>query len=64
MSNSSVSVFTATLSFISTLIGSGMISLPYAMANAGLGIGLVIHLSMVLLLSFTALLYLKIKDNL
>lgn len=55
----------AALSLISTIIGSGIVSLPYAMHQAGsVWLGLSIHAMMILSLLGAVVLCLKSKDNL
>ena len=60
-----MSVSAAALAFISTIVGAGIVSLPYALQQAGnpyLGVGL--HLMMTFCLMFAVYLYLLTKDNL
>lgn len=54
----------AALAFISTIIGAGIVSLPYALMEAGIFTGIIIHLVMMALLFMAVVLYLKTKDNL
>jgi len=59
-----ISVVGAALAFISSIIGAGIVSLPYALNQAGYGFGLVLHLTMILFLYLAVVLCLKAKDNL
>lgn len=56
------SVVGAALSIISTIIGGGIISIPYAMTTNGILYGAGIHLVTLVFLMFTAHLYLSAKD--
>ncbi len=57
-------VIEAALSFVSTLVGCGIVCLPYALAQAGLSLGVVFHFVMVCLLLVAVKLYFEAKDNL
>jgi amino acid permease len=59
-----LSVYQAALAYISTIIGAGIVSLPYAMLEAGYMAGLFLHFMTTLILLFCVFLYLKAKDNL
>jgi amino acid permease len=59
-----LTVFGAMLSFVSTLIGAGIVSLPYAMLQAGTFYGPLLHIGMIIFLLIAVYLYLKTKDNL
>lgn len=52
------SVVGAALSIISTIIGGGIISIPYAMTTNGIAWGVGIHVCTMVFLMFTAHLYL------
>lgn len=56
------SVIDAALSIVSTIIGGGIISIPYAMTTNGILMGAGIHLVTMTFLMFTAHLYLKSKE--
>ena len=51
----------AALSIISSIIGGGIISIPYAMTTKGLYMGAMIHLTIMTCLMFTTHLYLSAK---
>lgn len=59
-----LSVVGAALTFISSIIGAGIVSLPYAMSQAGYTFGIFLHLVMILSLLLAVVLCLKAKDNL
>ena len=59
-----LSVVGAALTFISSIIGAGIVSLPYAMSQAGYTLGIFLHLVMILFLLLAVVLCLKAKDNL
>ena len=61
---SGLSVFGASLAIISTIIGGGIISVPYAFTAPGFSNGLVINLIIISFMLFTTYLYLKSKDYL
>jgi amino acid permease len=63
-SKKGASVYGAAFSYISTIIGAGIISLPYALQEAGTLVGVLLHAVIITLLLFSTLLYLKSKDNL
>jgi amino acid permease len=54
-------VLEAALSIISSIIGGGIISIPYAMTTNGLFAGAIIHLTTICFLMFTTHLYLQSK---
>ena len=54
----------AALAFISTIIGAGIVSLPYALYEAGYVLGVSLHLIMIVILVVSTHLLLKTKDNL
>ena len=57
-----LSVNGAALAYISTIIGSGIVALPYAMQEAGWALGMAIHLGMIVVLLMAVYLNLKAKD--
>ena len=59
-----LSVTGAALSFISSIIGAGIVSLPYALSQAGYTLGVALHLVMIVCLMIAVILCLKAKDNL
>ena len=61
---SGLTVSGAALAYISTIIGSGIVSLPFALYQAGTSVGLFLHCMMVGILMGAVVLYLKTKDNL
>ena len=52
----------ASLAYISTIIGGGIVSLPYAFVSAGVYTGLAVHISSVLLMLLSVWFCLKSKD--
>ena len=56
------SVFEASLSIIATTISGGIIAIPYATTTNGIYTGILIHVSTIICLMFTAHLYLASKD--
>ena len=59
-----LSVKGAALSYVSTLIGAGIIALPYAFVQAGPFLAVFLHLFMASCLMMAVILYFKTKDNL
>ena len=57
-------MFGASLAIISTIIGGGIISVPYAFTAPGFSNGLVINLAIIGFMLFTTYFYLKSKDYL
>jgi amino acid permease len=53
----------AALSIISTIIGGGIISVPFAMTVPGLVRGLEINLVLILVMMFCVHLYLEVRDR-
>ena len=53
--------FQATLSFISTIIGGGIISVPYAATTAGMRFGVLINFIILAVLLFATHLYLRVR---
>lgn len=59
-----LTVLGGALSFISTIIGAGIVSLPYSLSQAGYVLGIFLHLLMMSSLMLAVVLCLKAKDNL
>ena len=59
-----LSVVGAALSIISTIIGGGIISIPYAMTAVGFKTGILIHVIMIILMMFCTHLYISARDYL
>jgi amino acid permease len=59
-----LSIIGTALALISSIIGGGIISLPYSFVAAGFYPGLCIHLFAVMMFSISVTLLLKSKDNL
>ena len=57
-------MFGASLAIISTIIGGGIISVPYAFTAPGFANGMVINLTILCFMLFTTYFYLKAKDYL
>ena len=51
----------AAISFISTIIGAGIVSLPYVILQAGYGLGVSLHFIMILVLIFAVHLLLEAR---
>ena len=59
-----ISVKRAALSFISTIIGAGIVSLPYVVLQAGFALGAAMHLTTITMLLFAVHLLLRARQNL
>lgn len=59
-----MSVWGTGFAFISTIIGGGIVSLPYAYVAAGFLPGICVHLFAIIMMSISVNLILKSKDNL
>lgn len=59
-----LNVQSAALSLISTIVGAGIVSLPYVILQAGYIVGICLHLTMVMMLLFAVHLLLKARQNL
>jgi amino acid permease len=57
-----MSVGTTALAFISTIIGGGIVALPYAFVTAGTTAGFIVHVVTVFLMLASVWLCLKAKD--
>lgn len=55
-------MFGVAISIVSTIIGGGIVSVPYAMTAAGLLNGVIINVVILSLVMFTTHLYLKARD--
>ena len=56
------SIFGTALSIISTIIGGGIISIPYALTAPGFKTGTLINFSAVIIMMFCGHLYLRARD--
>lgn len=56
------SVFQVAISIVSTIIGGGIVSVPYAMTAPGLANGILINTVIMILIMFTTHLYLSARD--
>jgi amino acid permease len=54
--------FPSVLSFISTIIGGGLVGMPYAYYWAGIPLGLVLTIIVAILTVYTTYIYLIVKD--
>ena len=57
-----LTIFQAALSFLSGIIGGGIVGLPYSMYHAGIPMGLILNLLFGFLTIYSAILYLEAKD--
>ncbi|CDW85330.1 UNKNOWN [Stylonychia lemnae] len=63
-SKGGLSISGAALSFISTIIGAGIVSLPYVILQAGYLYGIMLHILMIFILLFAVYLLLVARQNL
>lgn len=54
--------FTASLALVSTMIGAGIVGVPYGYQKTGFGLGFIINIVLMVLTCFSCYLYLKCKD--
>ena len=54
----------AAMALISTCVGGGIVSLPYALASIGIIVGLSFHLFIICCIGISVVLCMKVKDNL
>ncbi|CDW91063.1 UNKNOWN [Stylonychia lemnae] len=57
-----LNVYQAAQAFVSTIIGAGVVTIPYVFAQAGYVVGIAMHLIMIVALNFSAYLLLKSRE--
>ncbi|CDW90791.1 UNKNOWN [Stylonychia lemnae] len=60
--NGSLNLFQTSLAYVSTIIGGGIVSLPYAFMAAGIYVGVLVHITSVFLMLASVWFCLKAKD--
>ncbi len=57
-----LNTFTAILAILSTIIGGGIVGIPYSFLNFGIPLAIVLNILVVILTYYSGVLYLKAKD--
>jgi len=57
-----LTTFTAILAILSTIIGGGIVGVPYSFYNFGIPIAILLNFLVVIMTYYSGLLYLKAKD--
>jgi len=62
MKRGGLSVFHASLAFLSTIVGGGIVSLPYAFFHASISVSIIMSIVFAVLTLYSCYLYLQAKD--
>jgi len=57
-----LNTFTAILAILSTIIGGGIVGVPYSFYNFGIPLAIILNILVVIMTYFSGVLYLKAKD--
>jgi amino acid permease len=57
-----LTTFTAVLAILSTIIGGGIVSIPYSFISFGIPLALLLNILAVIMTKYSSLLYLACKD--
>ena len=57
-----LSVFGGSLAILSTIVGGGVVGLPYSFYQTGIPVGILMNILFALMTLYSCLLYIKAKD--